>query len=97
MTVLRAKTALLADGWASDVEVTITDGRIAGLAAGRPGPGALGCLLPAPVNLHSHAFQRAMAGMTERRSAGQDHLGYRPDHPDLHPRQPAAAQYELHA
>jgi formimidoylglutamate deiminase len=72
MTVLRAKTALLADGWASDVEVTITEGRIAGLAAGRPGPGALGCLLPAPVNLHSHAFQRAMAGMTERRSAGQD-------------------------
>ncbi|MCA3445958.1 MAG: formimidoylglutamate deiminase [Rhodobacter sp.] len=72
MTVLRAKTALLADGWASDVEVTITGGRIAGLAAGRPGPGALGCLLPAPVNLHSHAFQRAMAGLTERRSAGQD-------------------------
>jgi formimidoylglutamate deiminase len=24
-------------------------------------------LLPAPVNLHSHAFQRAMAGLTERR------------------------------
>ena len=72
MTVLRAKTALLADGWASDVEVAITGGRIAGLATGRPGPGALGCLLPAPVNLHSHAFQRAMAGMTERRSAGQD-------------------------
>ena len=72
MTVLRAKTALLADGWASDVEVTIADGRISGLATGRPGPAALGCLLPAPVNLHSHAFQRAMAGMTERRSAGQD-------------------------
>jgi formimidoylglutamate deiminase len=72
MTVLRAKTALLADGWASDVEVTITEGRIAGLATGRPGSGALGCLLPAPVNLHSHAFQRAMAGLTERRSAGQD-------------------------
>lgn len=27
----------------------------------------VGALLPAPVNLHSHAFQRAMAGMTERR------------------------------
>ncbi|MFV2002786.1 MAG: amidohydrolase family protein, partial [Paracoccaceae bacterium] len=26
-----------------------------------------GLLLPAPVNLHSHAFQRAMAGLTERR------------------------------
>ena len=72
MTVLRAKTALLADGWANDVEVTISGGRIAALATGRPGPGALDCLLPAPVNLHSHAFQRAMAGLTERRSAGQD-------------------------
>ena len=27
----------------------------------------VGILLPAPVNLHSHAFQRAMAGLTERR------------------------------
>ena len=26
----------------------------------------VGILLPAPVNLHSHAFQRAMAGLTER-------------------------------
>jgi formiminoglutamate deiminase len=29
-------------------------------------------LLPAPANLHSHTFQRAMAGLTERRRAGQD-------------------------
>ena len=72
MTVLNARTALLADGWAQDVEVTIDGGRITGIASGRPAPGSLGCLLPAPVNLHSHAFQRAMAGMTERRSAGQD-------------------------
>jgi formimidoylglutamate deiminase len=72
MTVLNAKTALLADGWAQDVEVTIDGGRITGIATGRPAPGSLGCLLPAPVNLHSHAFQRAMAGMTERRSAEQD-------------------------
>jgi formimidoylglutamate deiminase len=72
MTVLNARTALLADGWAQDVEVTIDGGRITGIASGRPAPGSLGCLLPAPVNLHSHAFQRAMAGMTERRSAEQD-------------------------
>lgn len=72
MTVLNAKTALLADGWAQDVEITIDGGRITGIATGRPAPGSLGCLLPAPVNLHSHAFQRAMAGMTERRSAEQD-------------------------
>jgi formimidoylglutamate deiminase len=30
-----------------------------------PGP-----VLPGLVNAHSHAFQRAMAGLTERRSAG---------------------------
>lgn len=28
-----------------------------------------GILLPAPANIHSHAFQRAMAGMTERRGS----------------------------
>lgn len=31
-------------------------------------------LLPALGNLHSHAFQRAMAGMTEYRQAGQDNF-----------------------
>ena len=30
------------------------------------------CLLPAGQNLHSHAFQRAMAGMTERKGQPQD-------------------------
>ena len=29
-------------------------------------------LLPAMPNLHSHAFQRAMAGMTGRRGEGED-------------------------
>jgi formimidoylglutamate deiminase len=72
MSVLHAKTALLPEGWANDVRIEIADGRIARVQAGVPGAGALGCLLPAPVNLHSHAFQRAMAGMTERRGAGQD-------------------------
>ena len=72
MTVLFAKTALLPDGWARDVEVEIVAGRIIRVEPGLPAAGAMGCLLPAPVNLHSHAFQRAMAGMTERRSAGQD-------------------------
>ncbi|MGM0560927.1 MAG: formimidoylglutamate deiminase, partial [Pseudomonadota bacterium] len=28
------------------------------------------CLLPAPGNLHSHSFQRALAGLTERRGPG---------------------------
>ena len=71
--LIHAETALLPDGWARDVAVEVVGGRIARVTAGAAPAGMrLGCLLPAPVNLHSHAFQRAMAGMTERRSAGQD-------------------------
>ncbi|PTE21466.1 formimidoylglutamate deiminase [Cereibacter changlensis JA139] len=66
-----AETALLPEGWARDVRLTLREGRIAAVETGVPGRG-LGCLLPAPVNLHSHAFQRAMAGMTERRGPAQD-------------------------
>jgi formiminoglutamate deiminase len=77
MTTIFAPTALLPGGWARDVRVTIADGRIAAVepgAAPAPEHAALaGCaLLPAMGNLHSHAFQRAMAGMTERRGAGDD-------------------------
>ncbi|AZL57636.1 formimidoylglutamate deiminase [Tabrizicola piscis] len=71
--ILHAKTALLPDGWAKDVRIRIEGGRIAAVETGVAVPdGAYGCLLPAPVNLHSHTFQRAMAGMTEGRTAGQD-------------------------
>jgi len=70
---LFAERALLAEGWARDVRVTLgDDGRIAAVAPGaraEAGDERLGgrILLPAPANLHSHAFQRAMAGMTEAR------------------------------
>lgn len=74
--LIHAEGALLPEGWARDVGVRVEGGRIAAVTAGCGGPAAgaqrVGCLLPAPVNLHSHAFQRAMAGMTERRGAGQD-------------------------
>jgi formimidoylglutamate deiminase len=47
------------------------NGVISSVEAGtRSGGARTGILLPAPVNLHSHAFQRAMAGLTERR--GED-------------------------
>lgn len=76
MTKLHARTALLPDGWAVDVALDLADdGRILGVEAGAP-PGEarqVDILLPAPANLHSHAFQRAMAGLTERRgAAGRD-------------------------
>jgi formimidoylglutamate deiminase len=68
MTTLWAQQALLKTGWATDVRVTITGDRITEIATNTPPSGAqLGILLPAPTNLHSHAFQRAMAGLTERR------------------------------
>jgi len=69
MTVLWARQALLADGWARDVSVAITaEGRIESVTPEQPQTGQrVDVLLPAPANLHSHAFQRAMAGMTEAR------------------------------
>lgn len=78
MTALFAERALLAEGWASNVRITIgADGRIDNVvrdAAPEAQDLNLGnrVLLPAPANLHSHAFQRAMAGMTEYRSATDD-------------------------
>ena len=67
--MLWAAQALTADGWQRDVRVELgTDGRIAAVESGRLAGGRrVGVLLPAPANLHSHAFQRAMAGLTERR------------------------------
>lgn len=68
MTTLWARQALLADGWADDVRIEIADGRIVSATPDTAAAGdRYGVLLPAPANLHSHAFQRAMAGMTERR------------------------------
>jgi formimidoylglutamate deiminase len=69
--LIHAERALLPGGWAADVGVRVEGGRIVAVGPAAGGE-RVGCLLPAPVNLHSHAFQRAMAGMTERRSAGQD-------------------------
>lgn len=66
-----AKTALLPDGWKNDVAVRLNnDGKITSVEVGVEHPGTTSrILLPAPSNLHSHAFQRAMAGMSERRGS----------------------------
>jgi formimidoylglutamate deiminase len=69
-TVFAGK-ALLPEGWAKNVAVTFDEkGVITSVRQGAEPEGVqVGTLLPAPVNLHSHAFQRAMAGMSERRGA----------------------------
>ena len=78
MTTLFAERALLPHGWMNDVRVTLGPlGRIASVETeARAAPEDLRlagwALLPAPSNLHSHSFQRAIAGMTERRQKGRD-------------------------
>lgn len=69
MTAIHAEQALLPQGWARNVLVRVEAGRIASVGSGPAPEGAVrvGALLPAPANLHSHAFQRAMAGLTEGR------------------------------
>ena len=74
---LFAEHALLPTGWARDV---LLQWNAAGqLSAVTPNasapagtPRAAGPVLPGLPNLHSHAFQRAMGGLTEYRGAAQD-------------------------
>lgn len=63
------------NGWSENAAITINDGVIVSIETGtKPEPDDIlvDTLLPAQANLHSHSFQRAMAGMTEFRAAGQD-------------------------
>lgn len=65
-----AESALLPGGWARNVLFEVApDGRI-NRAASNAAPGDAerlrGAVIPGMPNLHSHAFQRAMAGLTEK-------------------------------
>jgi formimidoylglutamate deiminase len=69
MSVLFARTALLPEGWARNVRIEIdSSGDIAAVTAEGSAEDARrldGPVLPGMPNLHSHAFQRAMAGLAE--------------------------------
>ncbi|MDS9466465.1 formimidoylglutamate deiminase [Paracoccus sp. MBLB3053] len=66
MVQIWAERALLPEGWAENVLVTLDQGRIQSVEPGASAAGQrVGLLLPAMANLHSHAFQRAMAGLSE--------------------------------
>jgi formimidoylglutamate deiminase len=70
-----ARDALLPGGWARDVLITVDGGDIATVEANGAADGAErlhGPLLAGMANLHSHAFQRAMAGLTDVRAAAHD-------------------------
>lgn len=75
MQTIHARRARLPQGWAEDLRLTIAGGRISTVTEGSPpqdGDIRTDVLLPSLGNLHSHSFQRAMAGMTEFRAAGKD-------------------------
>ena len=70
-----ARRALVNGEWLKSVRLTVADGAIEKIvpdSSACPGDVSVDSLLPALANLHSHSFQRAMAGMTERRAVGQD-------------------------
>jgi formimidoylglutamate deiminase len=75
--ILFATDALLPTGWARNVLLQWDGaGRLTHVAADAAAPAgtpvAAGPLIPGMPNLHSHAFQRAFAGLTEYRAESQD-------------------------
>src|SRR6478752_2266258 len=75
MTRLHFASALLPSGWANDVQVVITAGAIAEVTAGvapAAGDERHEIALPGIASLHSHAFQRGMAGLAELRGDSTD-------------------------
>jgi formimidoylglutamate deiminase len=75
MVSLWFDSALLPSGWARGVRLSAHAGRIAEVTAGtapQPGDERHAIAIPGVPNVHSHAFQRGLAGLTERRSAGED-------------------------
>lgn len=71
MDELIADRVLTPDGWRRNVAVTVKDGAIQSVEP-TDKRATVGVLLPAPTNCHSHTFQRAMAGLTERAGVGTD-------------------------
>jgi len=69
------ESALLPSGWAQNVRLTLSNGVIARVetdVARTDGEAAHGPAVPGLPNLHSHAFQRGMAGLAEVRGPSAD-------------------------
>jgi formiminoglutamate deiminase len=77
VTRLHLASALLPGGWAENVAIGIADGRISALNVDAPRNDSaerLAVALPGMPNLHSHGFQRGMAGLTEYRGPDADNF-----------------------
>jgi formiminoglutamate deiminase len=77
ISTLHLDAALLPGGWAGNVRLEISDGRIVALTRDAPwrvGAERVAVALPGVSNLHSHGFQRGMAGLTEYRGPAADNF-----------------------
>jgi formimidoylglutamate deiminase len=75
MQTVHAQSALLPSGWETNVRLVIDGGAISSVEIGAPAAPQdqrHGPLIPGMPNLHSHAFQRAMAGLAEVRGPSAD-------------------------
>ncbi|MSE17841.1 formimidoylglutamate deiminase, partial [Pantoea agglomerans] len=76
MATFFASRALLAEGWQQQVRITVNQaGFIDSITPDSHADQAIrlnGEVIPAIANLHSHAFQRAMAGLAEVAGDPQD-------------------------
>ena len=79
MSTLHFGSALLPSGWADDVQVVVTDGTITkvttGVAAGTHDERHQ-LAISGIASLHSHAFQRGMAGLAERAATPRIRSGH---------------------
>ncbi|MFS0737496.1 formimidoylglutamate deiminase [Sphingomonas sp. 1P06PA] len=72
---LWCETAMLQSGWVQHVRLTIDGGWFTAIETGaQPVSGDVRCRVAVPglPNLHSHAFQRGMAGLAETAGPGED-------------------------
>ena len=77
MASLWFERAWIGNRWNRDVRLRIADGRIAAIETGvtaEAGDERHRAALPGLCNVHSHGFQRGMAGLSERRSRPDDNF-----------------------
>ncbi len=77
MMSLWFERAWINNGWEKGVRLHVADGRIASVEAGVAAEREDECHrvgLPGLCNVHSHGFQRGMAGLSERRSRPDDNF-----------------------
>ena len=76
-TTIHCARVLLPDGWAREVRLRIDAGKFAAIermVPAQPGDVRAAVMLPGMGNVHSHGFQRGMAGLTEYRGPEADNF-----------------------